>query len=113
MKTKSPRRPQNIFSFFLVMACGILALATGLYAQDDTRPSATWQVVRYDINATLPQTETDRNLTAKAKLDLKNVSPRSASTLSLRISPAAEITAVTINGTTADFTKGEEKIGSG
>lgn len=115
MKTKSAGRSdiRNIFSCFLVMTYCILALAAVVSAQDDTRPSATWQVMRYDITATVPQMEPDRNLIAKAKLDLKNVSPRSASTLSLRISPAAEITAVTINGATADFTKGEEKIGSG
>ncbi len=82
------------------------------HAQDDTRPSATWQVQRYDISATLPQTDSDRNLTVKAKLDLKNVSPRPASTLTLRIGSSAEITAVNVGGTAIDFTKAEEKINS-
>ena len=52
------------FSFFFLnsLVC---------FAQDETRVSATWQVIKYDITATLPQTETDRSLTAKAKLDLK------------------------------------------
>lgn len=88
-------------------------LSSSLFAQDDTRPSATWQVQRYDINATLPSTPTDRNLTAKAKVDMKNVSSKPASMLTLRISPNAEVTAVTVNGTAADFTKGEEKVGTG
>ena len=84
-----------------------------LFAQDDTRLQATWQVAKYDLKATLPQTDTDRKLTVKAKLDLKNVSPRPASTLTLRISTSAEVTAVTANGATADFTKSEEKLGAG
>ena len=61
------------------------------FAQDDTRVSATWQVAKYDLKAALPQGETDRKLTVKAKLDLKNVSARPASTLTLRISPSAEV----------------------
>lgn len=80
--------------------------------QDDTRPSATWQVQKYDITATLPQTEADRNLTVKAKLDVKNVSARPASTLTLRIGSSAEITSVNIGGSNVDFTKAEEKITS-
>ncbi|MEP6703517.1 MAG: hypothetical protein ABJB34_01810, partial [Acidobacteriota bacterium] len=90
-----------------------ISLTGSSNAQDDTRVSATWRVNRYDISATLPQAETDRSLSAKAKLDLTNVSARPATTLTLRISPAAEITAVSVNGITADFTKGEEKVGTG
>jgi len=81
-------------------------------AQDETRASKTWEVQKYDLTATLPQTETDRNLTAKAVLNLRNVSGKSASTLTLRISPNAEVSGVKVNDATADFTKGEEKIGS-
>ncbi len=81
-------------------------------AQTDARISATWQVQKYDINATLPQSDTDRNLLVKAKIDIKNVSNIPASTLTLRIGSSAEITAVNINGASVDFTKGEEKINS-
>ena len=81
-------------------------------AQDDNRASKTWEVQRYDIGATLPQVETDRNLTVKAVLIVKNVSSRPASTLTLRISPNAEVSGVKIGDATADFTKAEEKIGS-
>ncbi|MEP7148400.1 MAG: hypothetical protein ABI857_05900 [Acidobacteriota bacterium] len=91
----------------------LLSFTRFVSAQDDSRVSATWQVATYDITATLPQSETDRNLTVKAKLDLKNVSGRSASTLTLRISPSAAVTSVSVNGATADFTKGEEKVGTG
>jgi len=94
---------------------GIILLAASVvfFAQDDTRVSATWQVVKYDITATLPPSDSDRNLSARAKLDLKNVSSRPATTLTLRISPSAEVSAVSINGTATEFTKGEEKVGSG
>ncbi len=58
----------------------------------------------------LPQTETDRNLGAKAVLNLKNISTSPANSLTLRISQSAEVSAITINGATVDFSKREEKI---
>jgi len=79
-------------------------------AQDEARISSTWQVQKYDITATLPQNETDRNLLLKAKIDLTNVSGRPAATLTLRISTAAEISSLIINGSPVEFTKGEEKV---
>lgn len=101
-----------IRNFFFVIFLAAISVGR-IFAQDDTRPTATWQVVKYDITATLPQSDTDRNLTSKAKLDLKNVSARPASTLTLRISPTAVVSAVTINGAPVDSTKGEEKVGTG
>ncbi|MDQ2745908.1 MAG: tetratricopeptide repeat protein [Acidobacteriota bacterium] len=90
-----------------------LLLALLVNAQDDTRATATWQVQKYDVTANLPAVETDRNLTVKAVLILKNVSGKPASTLTLRISPNATVSAVKINDAAADFAKGEEKTGSG
>lgn len=90
----------------------LFTFAFSTFAQDETHASKTWEVQKYDITATLPQAETDRSLTAKAVLNLKNVSSRPASTLTLRISPSAEVSAVKVNDATADFTKAEEKIGS-
>ena len=81
-----------------------------IYAQDESRASITWQVQKYDITATLPQAETERNLTVKAVLNLKNVSSGAASRLTLRISPNAEVSAVRVNDAATDFTKAEEKI---
>ncbi len=100
----------KINSVFAVMLFSAAAMTA--FAQDDTRPSATWQVQKYDISATLPQNEGDRNLTAKAKLDLKNVSSRPASTLTLRITSAAEVAAAAVNGSTVDVQKAEEKVSS-
>ena len=85
-------------------------LAAIVSAQDESRAAATWQVQKYDINAALPQNAADRNITSKATLTLKNVSGSPATTLSLRISPAAEVSSISINGATADFSKREEKI---
>ena len=91
----------------------LVAVVPSVFAQDDARASATWQVQRYDINASLPQTASDRNLTAKAVLTLKNASNSPASTVTLRISSNATISAVGVNGGTADFLKREEKLASG
>ncbi|MBC7900462.1 MAG: hypothetical protein H7070_10465, partial [Saprospiraceae bacterium] len=64
------------------------------------------------IRATLPQSDADRNLVVKAVIDIKNVTAQPASTLTLRIGSSADVTAVTINGSPIDFTKGEEKVNS-
>jgi len=82
-------------------------------AQDDTRPSATWRVMRYELTGNAPTQGTDRNLTLKARLDLKNISARPATTVTLRVGSAATISSIMINASNIDFTKAEEKIGSG
>lgn len=74
--------------------------------------SATWQVVKYDLAVTLPTVETSREMTVRAKLDLKNVSASPATSLTLRISQNSTVSAVSLNGATADFTKSEENLGS-
>lgn len=104
---------RKIFLGGLLLTLYLVSFARFVFAQDDTRVSATWQVTKYDINAILPQSDSDRKLSAKAKLDLKNVSSRPASTLTLRISSAAEVASVSVNGSPAEFTKGEEKVGVG
>ena len=97
----------------LLLAALLMLFVPAFFAQDDNRIAATWQVQRYDITGTLPQSDADRNLTAKARLEVRNVSSRPASSLTLRISPSAEITAVSVNGSNVDFTKAEEKIATG
>lgn len=96
-----------------ILAFLFLIFVQVTFAQDvDTRPTATWQVQKYDIAVTLPQGEADRNLAVKAKLDVKNVSGRPASTLTLRIGSSAEVATVSVGGTNVDITKAEEKITS-
>jgi len=88
----------------------LFSLAFSSFGQTETVVSRTWEVQKYDITATLPSAETDRFLTVKAILTLKNVSSAAASRLTLRISDKAEIADVKVNNSAATFTKGEEKI---
>ncbi len=91
----------------------VLLLGVAISGQDDTRVSATWQVLKYDISVTVPTGEADRNLNLKAKVEATNVGARPASTMTLRISPNAEVSVVSVNGAATDFSKREEKVGSG
>lgn len=75
-----------------------------------TGPSATWQVQKYDLDVSLPA-DSLRTLSAKAVLNLTNVSGQPASTLTLRISPSAEITSVRVNNALIDFGKTTESAG--
>src|SRR4051812_34904835 len=90
-------------------ALSLLMLAAGaISAQDLTHVAATWQVQRYDLDVT-PDAG-NRVVTAKAVVTVKNISGKPASTLTLRISPLAEVSAVKINDSTADFSKNTETI---
>jgi hypothetical protein len=100
----------NYFVKILILAMFVSINCVHMLGQDTTAASATWQVQKYDINATLPQSESDRYMTVKALLSVKNISAAPASTLTLRISSAAEISAVNVGGSVADFSKREEKI---
>lgn len=95
---------------YLAIVAVIFSLQLLAIGQDTARTApATWQVQKYDIDVTLPQ-DNARTIIAKASLSLKNISGKPASTLTLRIAPLAEITAVKINDSTAEFSKNEEKI---
>ncbi|HEY8559936.1 MAG TPA: tetratricopeptide repeat protein [Pyrinomonadaceae bacterium] len=97
----------------IFIACLIYIFSLTATAQTDNRASKTWEVQKYDITATLPTVETDRYLNSRVVLNLRNASTSPASSLTLRISPAAEVSAVKTNGAATDFSKGEEKVGSG
>jgi tetratricopeptide (TPR) repeat protein len=99
-------------NFNITFVILLYTFAFSVFAQDESRASKTWEVQKYDIAATLPQAETDRYLSVKAALDLKNASGAAGSRLTLRISDKAEVSAVRVNNTATEFTKGEEKIGS-
>ena len=96
-----------------VIVFTFIFFSISVFAQDDSRNLLTWQVQKYDITATLPQNDADRNLSAKAVLNLKNISSSAASSLTLRISQSATVSAITINGAAVDFSKREEKINEG
>jgi len=88
----------------------IFAFAALAFGQDRTA-AATWKVLKYDIDVTLPQ-DNSRTVPVKAVVTLKNVSGRPATSLTLRISSFAELVAAKINESTTDFNKSEEKINS-
>lgn len=97
----------------IILALILFTCLFSALAQTETRASKTWEVQKYDITATLPAAETDRFLNVRAVLNLKNASAAAVTSLTLRISPAAEVADVKTNGATAAFSKGEEKIGRG
>ncbi len=90
-----------------------LALFSLTFAQDAARsgPAATWQVQKYDLDVTIPA-DASRTLSVKAILNVKNVSGQPATTLTLRITPTAEISVVKINDSNIDFSKSQEKAGA-
>lgn len=105
---KSPARIilkelMKIFRTFLILTfiCLIFAKAG---AQDE--PSAAWLVTRFDITATVPPA-TERALTARSILTIRNIGRGAGSSLTLRISPKAEIKAVTAGDATATFRAGD------
>lgn len=95
----------------IIFTLSVLSILTSIVnGQDEKRVSKTWEVKKYDLIATLPQSETDRNMVVKAVLSLKNTSGAAASTLTLRINQNADVSAVKVNDATVDFSKREEKI---
>jgi hypothetical protein len=85
---------------------GLVVSAAGVFAQAPGA-SATWRVQKYDLNVTLPGE--GRTLPIKASLAITNVSGAPAGTLTLRISPSAEVLSVKVNDAPVDFSKSEEK----
>jgi len=76
--------------------------------QDETRIIVAWQVKKYDIEVSFD----DRVLVAKATLSLQNIGNSAGSRVTLRINEKAEILSASVNGNSADFTKGQERAGS-
>ena len=100
----------NKIQFIFIFTILISVFAFSAFAQDDSRSAISWEVQKYDITANLPNSETDRNVNLKTVLNLKNISGSAGSRLTLRISEGAEVSAVKVNNSAADFSKGLEKI---
>lgn len=94
-----------IYSVLLVFVC-----SGALFGQNGTRATIAWEVQKYDITATLPGNEAGRILDVRALLTLKGIRDSTGTRLTLRISDRAEVSSVKVNGATADFEKGVEKI---
>ena len=94
-------------TFRLSLSCIALLvlLNSGARAQDELR--AAWQVTNFDI--AVSGLGNDRFLNARAVLTLINVGRGPGSTVSLRISPKAEIKAASVNGANAPFRTAPER----
>ena len=93
--------------FFLIYGVCIGAVSA------QQRESAAWQVVKYDITATLPSAAAignERALTAKASLTVKNVGRAAGSSLTLRLAKTAIVSAVKSAAGDIAFTKGQETV---
>ena len=97
--------------YCLLLLC-LLALAhasrpTAL-AQEEAR--AAWEVTRYDITVSAPPTE--RTLIARAIVRARNVGRGAGSTISLRLSPKAEVKAASAGDATTTFRATQESRGN-
>lgn len=112
--TNSSVTNEYMLTRVLVSLISGFAIVSGLvtFSFGQTTTSPTWRVQKYDLDVTLPA-DSGRSIPVKAVLSVKNVTSRPATTLTLRISPTAEVTAVKVNDATADFAKSEEKINAG
>ncbi|HEX8072674.1 MAG TPA: tetratricopeptide repeat protein [Pyrinomonadaceae bacterium] len=99
---KNLRRPS---SFVVILLC--LAAVPPARAQGGGQ---VWRVTRFDVTATLPAANaTERVLTARANITARNVSQSEYRTFTVRLNPAAEITAVTVGDQTATYNKREDQ----
>lgn len=72
--------------------------------------TASWKVSRYDINATVPQS--DRNLVVRATVSAKNVGTAAGTTMTLRLTPSATVKAAKANDAETTFRSRTEGLGS-
>src|ERR1051325_7600770 len=91
------------------LVCLQLMFAVNSRAQDEAR--AAWQVTNFDI--TVANLNTERALSARATLTVRNVGRGAGSTLTLRINTKAEIKSVTIGSATAGYRMLPEPRGGG
>lgn len=88
---------------FIVSNCVLLTNA-------QTVVTASWKVLRYDISATVPQNE--RGLNVRATVSAKNIGTASGTTLTLRLSPQAEVKTAKANDSEATFRTRTETLGN-
>ena len=97
---------------FSLLFIAVFAVFSEVTSQDASRgTAATWRVQKYDLDVLLPA-DASRTISVKAILSIRNVSSQPATSLTLRINPAAEIGVVKVNNSVVDFSKSQETIGS-
>lgn len=95
-------KPLRVLFIFNLLS--LICFASVVSAQDE--PRAAWQITKFDITASAPAS--DRALTVRAQLMVRNVGRSAGTTLSLRINPKAEIKSVSVDNATATFRSAEE-----
>jgi tetratricopeptide (TPR) repeat protein len=87
----------GLFLFVLVLSAP---------AQAQAEPGAAWQVLRYDISASV---QADRSLSAHAVVSVRNIGRGAGARITLRISPKAEIKAAAVNDAVASFRPSQDE----
>lgn len=89
----------------------LLSVSAHARAQEEVR--AVWQVVRFDVTATLPApAAAERALAARAALSARNVGTGAGRSLTLRLNSAAEIKSATVGDASAQyFARAEARTG--
>lgn len=96
------------YSFLLLSLLLLSCASTSTRAQDE--PRAAWQVERFDITADASSAE--RALNARALLMMRNVGRGAGSSITVRLSPKAEVKSVSVNDATAPYTSQPEPRGN-
>lgn len=92
----------NNFRLRQLAFISILLLTTTSPARAQEEARAVWQVVRFDVTATLPAaTATERALTSRALISARNVGAGAGRTLTVRLNAAAEIKSASVGEASA------------
>jgi hypothetical protein len=95
----------------LVFTLLLLLTSTRAGAQEEAR--AAWQVMRFDVTATLPApAAADRALVGRALISARNVGAGAGRSLTVRLNAAAEIKSATVGDASAQyFARAEARTG--
>lgn len=92
----------------ILLILTVLGFSPTVPAQDEAR--VVWDVISFDINASVQQAE--RVLNSVATITARNVGRASGSTLTVRLNNKASIKSVTVGGATANFRPSPETRGN-
>jgi hypothetical protein len=98
---------KTVFLKLAVLSVLVLSLGPISYSQI----SQTWQVEKYDLSVKQGSGTSDRSLEVTAKLNLRNIGGSNASSLTLRLSADADVSAVRIGGEQREANRSQEKVG--
>jgi tetratricopeptide (TPR) repeat protein len=100
---------QRLLKFAFVFT--LLSGSTQARAQEEAR--AVWQVMRFDVTATLPApAAAERSLAARAILSARNVGTGAGRSLTLRLNSEAEIKSATVGDAAAQYSaRAESRTG--